>query len=65
MTTLARKQKEKDELEGKIRACEAKMENDKKDAEKRKYPEVTEEITQEQLRDYTVEVRLVGPFPIE
>jgi len=42
-------------MEGKIRACEAKMKNDKQDAEKRKYPEVTEEITQEQLRDYTVE----------
>ena len=63
--TLARHQKAKDELEGKIRACEAKMKNDKQDAEKRKYPEVTEEITQEQLRDYTVEVRLVGPFPIK
>ena len=41
------------------------MKNDKKDAEKYNYPEPKEEITQEQLRDYTVEVRLVGPFPIK
>ena len=63
--TLARHQKAKDELEGRIRACEAKMKNDKKDAEKYNYPEPNEEITQEQLRDYTVEVRLGGPFPIK
>ena len=63
--TLTRHQKAKDDLEGRIRACEAKMKNDKKDAEKYNYPKPKEEITQEQLRDYTVEVRLVGPFPIK